>query len=45
MKARVFCPKHGKLRLEDIVIKDGTPICKKCKSKLEFGEVRPRRVK
>lgn|GEM_PF-2919643 len=44
MMARCFCPKHGKLDFEDIYIQNGLPVCNKCKSPLEFGEVKPRRV-
>ncbi len=42
MKARCFCPKHGKLNLEEIVIKDHTPLCAKCHSVLEYCIVKPR---
>ncbi len=42
MKARCFCPKHGRLSLDDIIIKAGIPVCSKCSSPLEFCEVRPR---
>jgi len=45
MKARCFCPTHGKLPLEDIIIKNGTPVCRKCISALEFTDVRPRSAK
>ena len=38
----MFCPKHGKLTFDQIVIKDGRPVCNKCYSELEFGTVRPR---
>jgi len=44
MQARMFCPKHGKLSLDDVIIKNGLPICRKCQSTLEFGKVMPRRV-
>jgi hypothetical protein len=42
--AKCFCPKHGKLDLDDIQILNGQPLCKKCRSALEFGQVRPRRI-
>jgi hypothetical protein len=42
--AKCFCPKHGKLDLDDIQILNGQPLCKKCRSVLEFGKVRPRPV-
>ena len=42
--ARCFCPKHGKLDFDDVLIDEGQPVCKKCKSPLEFGKVRPRRL-
>lgn len=44
MEARMFCPTHGKLEFEDVVIKNGMPVCRKCMSVLEFGKVRPRPV-
>lgn len=44
MQARMFCSKHGKLSLGDVVIKNGLPVCRKCQAVLEFGKVRPRRV-
>lgn len=44
MEARIFCPQHGKLELDDVVIKNGVPICRKCMSALEFGKIRPRPV-
>jgi len=44
MKARMFCPKHGKLSLDDVIIKNGLPICRKCQAVLEFGKVKPRRI-
>lgn len=44
MEARIFCPQHGKLELDDVVIKNGVPICRKCMSVLEFGKIRPRPV-
>ena len=42
MKAKCYCPKHGKLKFEDIIIKDYTPLCAKCHSVLEFCDIRPR---
>ncbi len=42
MKARIFCPTHGRLDLDDVIIKNGEPICKKCSSILVFGDVKPR---
>jgi len=45
MKAKMFCPNHGKLDFENIIIKNGTPTCLKCSSPLEFGTVRPRKLK
>jgi len=45
MKAKCFCPKHGKLSLEQITIKNGSPICGKCSSVLEFADVKPRKAK
>lgn len=42
MKAKMFCPEHGKLDFDQIVIKNGVPICFKCLKELEFGTVRPR---
>lgn len=42
MKAKCYCKKHGKLKLDDIVIKNGVPVCKKCYSVLEFCNIRPR---
>jgi len=42
IQARCFCTKHGKLDFENILIKNGVPICAICSSELEFGTVRPR---
>jgi hypothetical protein len=42
MQAKCFCPKHGKLDFEDIVIRNGAPTCGKCSSELQFGTVKPR---
>lgn len=42
MKARCFCPEHGKCDFDQIAIKNGVPICVKCSKELEFGTVRPR---
>ena len=44
MKARIFCPTHGRLELCDVVIKSGEPLCGKCSAALEYGDVRPRNV-
>jgi len=41
----MFCPTHGKLNFDKIVIKKGIPICAKCHAELKFGEVKPRRLK
>ena len=45
MKAKCFCSKHGKLGLEDIIIKDREPVCGKCYAPLDFTDVKPRKVK
>jgi hypothetical protein len=45
IKARIFCPTHGRLSLDDVVIKNGEPICKKCSAILVYGEVKPRKLK
>ncbi|MEM5853609.1 MAG: hypothetical protein QW228_04545 [Candidatus Aenigmatarchaeota archaeon] len=42
IKARCFCPKHGKLGLDEILVKNGVPVCSKCYTELQFCEVRPR---
>ena len=42
IQAKCFCPTHGKLSLEEIVIKNGVPVCAKCSAELQFGNVRPR---
>lgn len=44
MLARCFCPKHGKLEFDDIYIDHGKPICRKCRSVLEFGKIKPRYI-
>ena len=44
IKARCLCSKHGKLSLNEIMIKNGNPVCDKCFSVLEFADVRPRSV-
>jgi len=44
IKARIFCPTHGRLDLADVVIKSGEPICGRCSSVLVYGEVKPRRL-
>lgn len=43
MQARMFCPTHGKLDFDDVIIKNGKPVCRKCRSVLEFGNVRPKK--
>jgi hypothetical protein len=45
MLAKCKCPKHGKLSMEEITIKNNIPVCKKCSSPLEFCDVRPRKIK
>lgn len=45
MKAKMFCPTHGKLTFDEIIIKNGIPICARCSSPLEFGIVKPRKLK
>lgn len=40
----MFLPEHGKLGFEDILIKNGTPVCARCSKPLEFGRVMPRPV-
>ncbi len=45
MKAKCFCPEHGKLSLDLINIKNGVPVCGKCSKELEFADVRPKSVK
>jgi hypothetical protein len=42
IQAKCICPTHGRLALEDIVIKNGTPVCSKCSAELQFGTVKPR---
>jgi len=42
MRAKTICPNHGRLEIEQIVIKNGVPICGRCSSELQFGVVRPR---
>jgi len=42
IKAKCYCPTHGRLDLEEIVIKNGAPVCSKCSAELQFGTVRPR---
>lgn len=44
MQARCFCPEHGRLGFENILIKNGIPVCAKCSKPLEFGKVMPRPV-
>jgi len=45
MKAKMFCPNHGKLDFDEIIIKNGVPICARCSSELQFGNVKPRKLK
>jgi hypothetical protein len=45
MQARCFCKTHGKLGMNDVVIKNNTPVCNKCFAILEFADVKPRKVK
>jgi hypothetical protein len=40
----MFCPKHGKLDFDDVIVKNGKPVCRKCRAVLEFGKVKPRKV-
>ncbi|HKZ45192.1 MAG TPA: hypothetical protein VJ343_00635 [archaeon] len=42
IKAKCSCPKHGRLGFEEIVIKNGSPLCAKCHTVLEFCTVKPR---
>ncbi|MEM7821646.1 MAG: hypothetical protein QXX38_02445 [Candidatus Aenigmatarchaeota archaeon] len=42
IKAKCICPKHGRLKLEEITIKKGVPVCSKCSSELQFGTIKPR---
>ena len=42
MQAKTVCPTHGRLDIDQIIIKNGTPVCSKCSSELQFGVVRPR---
>jgi len=44
MQARCFCPIHGKLDFDCIIIKNGAPTCVKCGAALDFGRVLPRTV-
>jgi len=44
MQAKCFCPEHGRLGFDDILIKNGTPTCARCSKPLEFGRVMPRPV-
>lgn len=44
MQAKIVCLKHGRLDFDDVIIKNGIPICRKCQSVLEFGKIRPRKV-
>lgn len=45
MQARCVCPIHGRLKLDEIIIKNGLPVCIKCSSILEFGTVKPRKLR
>jgi len=45
MKAKCYCAKHGKLSLDEIIIRNGSPVCSKCLSVLEFADVKPRKLK
>ena len=38
----MFCSTHGRIDIDQIVIKNGVPICSKCSKELEFGTVKPR---
>jgi len=42
MQAKTVCPNHGRLEIDQIVIKNGLPACNRSSSKLQFGVVRPR---
>ena len=42
MQAKTVCPTHGRLEIDQIVIKNGIPVCDKCSRELQFGVVRPR---
>ena len=42
MQAKTVCPTHGRLEIDQIVIKNGIPVCNRCSSELQFGTVRPR---
>ena len=44
MQAKIFCPTHGKLEFDEIVIKNGVPVCGKCRAELVFGNVKPRKL-
>ncbi len=45
MKAKCVCPAHGQLPMEQITIRNGNPVCGKCHAPLDFGDMRPRKVK
>lgn len=45
MLAKCYCPRHGRLDLNEIVIKNGVPVCAKCSAELEFANVKPRKLK
>lgn len=45
MKAKMFCPIHGKLEFDEITIKNSIPVCSKCRAELVYGNVKPRKMK
>jgi len=45
IKARMFCPTHGKIEFDEVIIKNSVPICAKCRAELVFGNVKPRKLK
>ena len=44
IKAKCYCPTHGRLEFDNIQIRNGSPICMKCSNELVFGVVRPRKL-
>jgi len=42
MQAKTVCPTHGRVEIDQIVIKNGIPACGRCSRELQFGVVRPR---
>ncbi|MEM7821816.1 MAG: hypothetical protein QXX38_03345 [Candidatus Aenigmatarchaeota archaeon] len=42
MQAKCICPNHGRLDFDEIIIKNGVPVCGKCSAELQFGIVKPR---